>query len=190
MSALYEYLWALWHNWVLVMSGGPFLLDRLAKWYWVGYDAWFKERRHKIVYRLALAGILVAGFLAFSDEKSKLDHLNRNVVSTQTTSYLPYDPIPQNKLDQLTNTLRAHGNKNLVIAVDNAGDMSTTAIAEQITDAFEAAGISVSYGAGSLDSPKEVGIEFYTQQIDLPKSDSDFYRNALKILDIPITQKS
>jgi hypothetical protein len=102
VADLYAYLLALLLNWWWLMGVGPLGIDRILRSLSPSYTAcadrkWPLERRAKIFRRVAFASIFVAGFMAFRDEKIKLDQLNSNIQNSRHADYLPYDPIAKDK---------------------------------------------------------------------------------------------
>ena len=159
------YLHALLPNWWWLMGVGPLGIDPILRSVWPSYTAWADrewplKRRAKIFRGVAFACIFVAGFMAFREEKAKLDLVNKNIEAAHHEDYLPYDPIPQDKIDAFVQMLREHG-KHPVAEIAAVGDPSTTAILEQIRDAFERAGLEMPFVGGGRDSDKDFGIHLF-----------------------------
>ena len=86
MGSFYEYLTALWHHWVYLMTGGPFVAERIAKTLSPRYDEWASRylkpaTRQKLTIDAAIAGIFVASFMAFNDERTALVAANRKLAA-------------------------------------------------------------------------------------------------------------
>lgn len=190
MEALFEYLSALFSHWVWFMTSGPFVVERILRQFWTGYDAWAAQwlspaKRLRIGIGAAVAGMFWASFLAFSDEKTKLDLVNANVLALHHSDYLPYDPIPPDKIDALTKTLQEHG-KHPIATIAADGDASTVAILEQIQDAFDSADLELGFVSGQRDSDKKVGILLYVHDPKNPSEDTQFYIKTVSSLGIPV----
>ena len=127
--------------------------------------------------------------MAFREEKAKLDLVNKNIEAAHHEDYLPYDPIPQDKIDAFVQMLREHGKHPVAEIAAAVGDPGTTAILEQIRDAFERAGLEMPFVGGGRDSDKDFGIHLFVHDPKSPPEEIQFYIKALGLLGIPITLK-
>jgi hypothetical protein len=67
------YLTAVGTHWWAFMMGFPFVIDEIVKWFWPSGKEWLAahlspQGRRRIEIALTLAGVFIAGFLAWSDE--------------------------------------------------------------------------------------------------------------------------
>jgi hypothetical protein len=77
VGTLYEYCSALLVYWLFLIPGGLFTVDTTLEYLWKGYRQWLdrfisREARRKLVVGTALAGVFLAGFLAWKDEHDKV----------------------------------------------------------------------------------------------------------------------
>jgi hypothetical protein len=66
------------------MGVGPLAIGGLLRAHWLSCAAWADrrwplERRTKAFWYVAFVAVFLAGFMAFRDEKAKLDMVNKNI---------------------------------------------------------------------------------------------------------------
>jgi len=75
-TSFYLYLAAIWKHWWAFMMAGPLVLDECLRWISPRSKAWLdridRRKRRRFEIGLMLAGIFLAGFLAWEDEHEKL----------------------------------------------------------------------------------------------------------------------
>ena len=171
------------------MTTGPFLLERITKQFWTDYEAWSRQyitpaHRRLVGIGMAVFGVFVAGFLAFDDERAKLEKANEIIASVKSPAYIPYENIPQSVFDLLATGLGKCPNKMAYINFAVI-DRSATVVANKLQAAMKKAGLSGQSLPAGLDSDDDTGIELMVRDHDNPLGQSQCYISAFKDSGIP-----
>lgn len=191
MGAFYEYILALWTHWVWIMTGGPFVAERIAKQIWPGYDLWAARflapaTRQRLVAGIAVLGIFVASFLAFDDERKQLVAETQIVDHVSNKKERRYPPIEKIQIDHLTDLLKPLINPQEWAGVAVVDNPSSVKLAEELTNVIRAAGGVSTMTPTVDDDPDEAGLVVYVRNPTHPSLHDRTVIEAFRLSNLPV----
>lgn len=155
-DSLYEYVKALVTNWIWLMSAGPFLIEKIWKYFSITtYERLVSRHLNAsvgrfLIYIIAIVGLFIASFLSFRQE--------RLLALAANNGSIPYQPIEKDKLEHLVSLVAKMDPKPTVL-IGWDGDTSTFRVARQLYDAFKADNIDAPPQRGARDRDDEFGLQ-------------------------------
>lgn len=171
------------------MTAGPLLLERITKQFWTDYEAWSRQfitpaHRRTIGIGMAVFGIFAAGFLAFDDERAKLEKANATIASVRSPSYIPYDPIDKSSYDKLSSNFAQFAGQTTFVSFD-VTDRSSTEVSTLLEAALEAAKLVSSQVSGWRETDSDTGIQLVIRNHEHPSVEDQKYVVAMEESGIP-----
>ncbi|MBP1179952.1 hypothetical protein [Methylobacterium sp. PvR107] len=163
ISALSDYISAVWQHWTLILTGGPLLAERICKQFWTGYEAYIRKlisNRLRLAFGivLAIAGFIYANFQAFNDQRDLLVAAQNKLQLLSIKAAPPYAKMSQNDLDVIRTNFEKLNPRPTAFVSFVTGDISISALANQFADSFKSAGLKVYMGMAWVDSEDDRGL--------------------------------